>query len=75
MANIFNKFAGYFKFSDEDYEDEDYEEAEEETAASVREKEARQEKGGKKYQYSISDRRHLYRSANKERPSKWRDSF
>lgn len=47
MANIFNKFAGYFKFSDNDYEDDDYDdydEAEEETAASVREREARQER-------------------------------
>lgn len=44
MANIFNKFAGYFKFSEDDYEDDDYEEAEEETAASIREKEARQER-------------------------------
>lgn len=44
MANIFNKFAGYFKFSEDDYEDDDYEEAEEETAASIREREARQER-------------------------------
>lgn len=44
MANILNKLAGYFKFSDDDYDDDDYDEAEEETAAAVREKEVRQER-------------------------------
>lgn len=43
MANMLNKFAGFFRFSEDDYED-DYDEAEEETAAAAREKEARQER-------------------------------
>lgn len=43
MANMLNKFAGFFRFSDDDYDD-DYEETEEETAAAAREKEARAER-------------------------------
>lgn len=47
MAGVFDKFAGFFRFSENDYDEEEYEEeeAEQETAAAVaREKEQRSER-------------------------------